>query len=419
MKSIRELYHLYLDSTGIDTDSRNIRPGSIFAALRGDKFDGNKYALNAIEQGAMYAIVDADSGIEHPQAIPTNLPVLRVLQSLATYHRLQFDIPVLGLTGSNGKTTTKELLACVLAKKYKVHYTKGNLNNHIGVPLTLLSMAKAAEIAIIEMGANHQKEIKQLCEIALPTHGMITNIGKAHLEGFGGPEGVIKGKKELYDWLIQQEGHIFYNSDDVLLSELVAPYLSKTAYQPSAYKTTGTKSIALQNKNQTIKTQLSGHYNAMNIVAALKVGQYFGVSPTKAAEAIACYEPRNNRSQLVQIGSNTIILDAYNANPSSMKLSIENLIHIEGERLAILGDMLELGEASKQEHQAIVDLLIRTNTQALLVGKHWPIDGHEFPIYPSIKELDFTKYTKDLRNTSILIKGSRSIGLEKLLEKRN
>lgn len=436
MITIPALYEVYRQHPSVCTDSRKVKAGDLFFALKGASFDGNQYALQALRDGAAYAVVDDESlaGLEKCLLVED---VLSALQQLATHHRRQFTIPILALTGSNGKTTTKELIATVLQQRYKTHYTRGNFNNHIGVPLTLLAMPTDTEIAVIEMGANHQKEIMALCTIAEPTHGMITNIGKAHLEGFGGPEGVKKGKGEMYDWLKQNAGVIFLHANDPVLSEMAGNYTKVIRYKGltpeekiNDYLTEiQCLSVAPLIKMQFIsrheaviqaQTHLIGSYNFPNAMAAVAIGKYFKVKSVDIAHALESYIPDNNRSEIIRMGSNTILLDAYNANPSSMAVALENLKALEvPAKVAILGDMLELGEYSETEHERIAALALDAGVQQLiLVG----------PLFAQLKlsppHLNFLNveavesWWKDqhLENTTILIKGSRGMRLETLLK---
>ena len=398
---IKELYEIYKAHPVVTTDSRNCPEGSIFFALKGETFDGNKFAMQALEKGCAYAVVDdltqctmhnAQCTINESQFIEVD-NVLDTLQALARYHREQLDIPFVGITGTNGKTTTKELVATVLSKKYRVHYTQGNFNNHIGVPLTLLSIKPDCEMAVIEMGANHPGEIKALADIALPTCGLITNVGKAHLEGFGSLEGVINTKKELYDNLAERGGHVFVNAaNPLLMKALDNVQCTMHNAQLTTYSSTADVKanvngrllrcapyVEFEWKSQlsTLNTQLSTHivgaYNLDNMLAAITVGLHFGVAEEDICDAISNYVPANNRSQLTKTERNTLIVDAYNANPTSMMAAIDNFELMEGEnKLAILGDMLELGEQSEIEHQTIVCRLLESKIEkVILVGKEF------------------------------------------------
>ena len=412
------------------TDSRKIKPGCIFFALKGERFNGNKFAKEAIKQGAAYAIIDEEEYQIGGQFILVK-NVLKTLQDLAAHHRRQFQIPVIAITGSNGKTTTKELISAVLSSHYKTHFTKGNFNNHIGVPLTLLAMQQGTEVAIIEMGANHLGEIDFLCKIAQPTHGLITNIGKAHLEGFGGLEGVKKGKSELYRYLANNNGAAFVNQDEPFLSSLVENVRWKIFYKKGPIPKSDSIPFEIQLLSETpfiqaafasddntfieIKSRLIGQYNFANIMTAAVMGIYFKVPSEKIKTAIENYVPSNNRSQVVIIETNTFLLDAYNANPTSMKNALSHFSKMDApKKIAILGAMKELGEHAEAEHKAIVALAEECNFEKMiLVGKEYDPVGH--PFFENIDELKkwFTK--QEFRNTHFLLKGSRSIGLEKLL----
>lgn len=437
---IKELYEVYKAHPVVTTDSRNCPKGSIFFALKGETFDGNKFAVAAIEKGCAYAVVD-DKTIEHPQTILVD-NVLDALQQLARYHREQLDIPFVGITGTNGKTTTKELVATVLSKKYRVHYTQGNFNNHIGVPLTLLSIKPDCEIAVVEMGANHPGEIKTLANIALPTCGLITNVGKAHLEGFGSLEGVINTKKELYDNLAARGGHVFVNAaNPLLMNVLNAESYTTYSSNPDVVADVNGRLVrcAPYVEFEWAKFQLSTHfvgaYNLDNMLAAITVGLHFGVDEKDICDAISNYVPANNRSQLTKTERNTLIVDAYNANPTSMMAAIDNFDLMEGEnKVAILGDMLELGEQSEVEHQNIVRRLMESKIEKIiLVGKEFSkctmhnaqpmvlslgekctIDGR-FVVYKSLEVLLETQCIASLQSQLILLKGSNGIGLYKLI----
>ncbi len=432
---IKELYEIYKAHPVVTTDSRNCPEGSIFFALKGETFDGNKFAVAAIEKGCAYSVVD-DKTIEHPQAILVD-NVLDILQQLARYHREQLDIPFVGITGTNGKTTTKELVATVLNKKYRVHYTQGNFNNHIGVPLTLLSIKPDCEIAVIEMGANHPGEIKTLANIALPTCGLITNVGKAHLEGFGSLEGVINTKKELYDNLAARGGHVFVNAaNPLLMNVLDAKSYTTYSSNPDVEADVNGKLLRcapyvefdwnLNNAqctmhNAQLSTHFVGAYNLDNMLAAITIGLHFGVDEKDICDAISNYVPANNRSQLTKTERNTLIVDAYNANPTSMTAAIDNFDIMEGEnKMAILGDMLELGEQSEVEHQNIVHRLMESKIERIiLVGKEFKkacetLDVNKFEIIESLGD-DFKSQLSVLNSQLILLKGSNGIGLYKLI----
>jgi UDP-N-acetylmuramoyl-tripeptide--D-alanyl-D-alanine ligase len=422
-----ELYQKFLQSTGITTDTRAIGQGQMFFALKGDKFNANCFAQEALEQGASFAVVDEAEHALNERCILVN-NVLESLQKLANYHRKTFNIPVIGLTGSNGKTTNKELLSRVLATKYRVHATKGNLNNHIGVPLTLLSMPANTEMAVIEMGANHQKEIASLCEICEPNYGFITNLGKAHLEGFGGEEGVLKGKGELFDFLKKNQGSTFVNENNQAVMSLAknkdlskAIYFGKTQYALKLVSDNPAVVFETPSLSQTYTTHLGGTYNFENIQTAFAIGQYFGVSAAAAAEAIALYNPTNNRSQIIEKGTNTFLMDAYNANPSSMAAAISNFItlHTTKPKVVVLGDMFELGEYAQLEHEAIGQLVASGEFgQVILFGDNMK---HALKFLPNAYyftdkfSLHNWLIDKAFSNTFFLVKGSRGVGLESIL----
>lgn len=424
------LYIKFLSqSQKITTDTRKIESGQLFFALKGSNFDGNKYAIEALNQGAKYAIIDDKSiyGL-HPNLILVD-DVLKTLQELALYHRRKLNIPIIAITGSNGKTTTKELIKEVLSKKYRVAYTKGNLNNHIGIPLTLLDIKANDEIAIVEMGANHIGEIASYCLYTEPNYCLITNIGKAHLEGFGSIEGVLKGKTELFEYIKKNNGIAFVNKDDIQLKtkseNIKCIYYSKLDLTNNiSGKILPSEKylnicISIENELLEINTNLAGIYNFYNVLAAYTIGHFFEVPNNEIKLAIENYIPTNSRSQLIKRESNTIILDAYNANPSSMDVAITNLCSIEGQKIAILGAMKEMGEFSKKEHQLLVENCINSSISIIaFVGKEF-----EF-IEPSarIKYFETTEEAKDwflmsyFKDSTILIKGSRSMTLEKIIE---
>ena len=424
VQHIEDIYAAYLASTGITTDSRNVAKGNIFFALKGDHFNGNQYSLQALEKGAVLAVVDEDVPGRHEQHIRVN-NCLETLQLLAAHHRKQLDIPVIGLTGSNGKTTTKELIARVLAGKFKTHATSGNLNNHIGVPLTVLGIGKDTQIAVIEMGANHVGEIAALCEIARPTHGLITNIGKAHLEGFGSYQGVIIAKTELFRFLGNTGGYAFVNSDDALLMEH-SEHLNRHTYgrtsdgDTMATITATLPFLEIRWKAHQICTGLYGDYNFDNIMAAISMGEFFGIPEQVTADAIATYRPANSRSQLLQTADNRIFLDAYNANPSSMVAAIRNFEQQKGaSKVLILGDMLELGQDSFQEHLNIIQSIAGKFKTVILVGPEFAkaSTGKEFQVFENTHEAGEWLLEHPLKGYDILVKGSRGIALEKLLDR--
>lgn len=427
--AMNTLYTYFLQSTGISIDSRNIHAGCMFIALKGPSFNGNTFAGKAIENGASYAVVDEKEFEDVSNNIFCVENGLRFLQDLANHHRKQFDIPVIGITGSNGKTSTKELIAAVLAEKYTVLATKGNLNNHIGVPLTLLQLNKEHEIAVVEMGANHFGDIKELCDIAEPTHGIITNIGKAHLEGFKSFEGVLKTKKELYDAVEANEGLVMYNADDSLLKEHLPINTLLMSYGTKNAEITGdlerlTPFVELSWKKEgyqspVLSTHLVGQYNFYNFLAAIAFGSLFDVDPEKINKAVQTYEPTNKRSQVAKTKSNTLILDCYNANPTSMRSALESFAQIEhADKFFIIGDMLELGEESHKEHRAIVDLVDELNLTGWTVGNEFSsfrsdgVTNH----FSNAKEVIACLQATPLNNKLILLKGSRGIGLEVLEE---
>lgn len=398
----------------------------MFVALKGENFDANTFAEEALAKGAKYVIVDNPTYATSDKTIFV-VDSLTALQQLATYHREYLKIPIVALTGSNGKTTTKELIQVVLAKKFKTKATKGNLNNHIGVPLTLLSFSKETEIGIVEMGANHQKEIEFLCEIAKPDYGYITNFGKAHLEGFGGIEGVIKGKSEMYTYLKANSKTVFVNLDDAIQNDKTIDFNRITFSQKDTSANVFINEISANPfvKIKTLTTEINSHliglYNTNNINVAITIGNYFGVSTSDIKVAIESYIPENNRSQLINKDSYEIILDAYNANPSSMKVALENFIQLDKtNKIAILGDMYELGEESLAEHKYIVDFLTKNSSfECYFIGKYFfenKSENSNFHFYES-----FEMFSNSLRNTNwkdktILIKGSRGMALERTLE---
>jgi len=414
---IANLYKLYCQHFLVDTDTRNIRKNTLFFALKGDNFNGNSFAEEALKLGASFAIVDEEAYETKENIILVN-NVLETLQQLANYHRRHLKIPIIGLTGSNGKTTTKELIHVVLNKKHNTQATKGNLNNHIGVPLTLLSMTDKTELGVVEMGANHLKEIALLCAISEPDFGYITNFGKAHLEGFGGMGGVIKGKSELYAFLKENNKTVFVNPEDKIQVEKTQE-INTINFKVEALRfLEANPFVKLSYNNNTIQSNLIGAYNYSNIAAAITIGAYFKVSDEAIKEAIESYVPKNNRSQIIETKSNKIILDAYNANPSSMKVALENFAAINAEtKVVILGDMFELGDESLQEHQAIVDLAISLNFETtFFVGENFnqlKTDAHQFKTYELLE--DYIK-KNPLENQSILIKGSRGMRLERVLD---
>jgi UDP-N-acetylmuramoyl-tripeptide--D-alanyl-D-alanine ligase len=423
---IEKLYSCYLESGKVSTDTRNIVPGSVFFALKGDRFNANTFARQALENGANYAVLDEVQYAVNDRCIVVP-DVLEALQKLATHHRSQLTIPVIGLTGSNGKTTSKELVNAILSKKYKTYSTKGNLNNHIGVPLTLLAIDTSVEIAVVEMGANHLGEIALLCSIANPTHGFITNIGKAHIGTFGGFENIIRAKSELYQHIISTKGTIFINSQNEILANMAKRFESPVFYpaQGDYYhcELLGADPFVRikTESNAIVQTNLIGSYNFENIAAALCIGKYFGVAETLSNRAIAEYLPSNMRSQLIQTTANTVIMDAYNANPSSMQAAIENMAAMESKhKVLILGDMFELENEEEKEHRSIGRLLRQfVFDKVYLCGPLMQWAKAEYPdaMHFQNKELLTEELKKNpLKDATILIKASRGIGLETILE---
>lgn len=419
---IQDLYIRWKESIGITTDSRKVEPGQIFFALKGDNFDGNAYAMAALNQGASWVVVDNPSlAQEQDPRIVIVEDVLTTLQLLARHHRDQLNIPILAITGSNGKTTTKELTRDVLLSKYRILATRGNLNNHIGVPLTVLSITDEIELAIIEMGANHQGEIDLLCKVANPDYGIITNIGKAHLDGFGGMEGIKKGKSELYRYLSAHGGTIFLNEEDEILKSLVPAGGAVVPYRPSDILQARDDHdlISYESNGNLYHTQLYGAYNINNIAFAIAAGRYFNVPEDQIHLAITCYKPGNNRSQLFEYQNNHIILDAYNANPSSMKASIESFVKMGGEQVIVLGDMFELGAYAKEEHAAVLALIDNyVFVDKIFIGAAFlsVSQGHSGHFF---KDIDTAKaYFRNchFHNKNILLKGSRGIAVERILE---
>ena len=425
MMTIADLYKIYLQYPSVQTDTRKLKKGDIFFALKGPSFNGNEFARNAIDAGAAYAFIDDNRySIEGKTILVED--VLTLLQQLAKYHRQQLTIPFLAITGSNGKTTTKELIHAVLSASLKTYTTEGNLNNHIGVPLTILKIRQDAEMAVIEMGANHLREIASYCEIALPTHGLITNCGKAHLEGFGSEEGVRKGKGELYDHLRTHKGTAFVMWDYPYLREMSKGIQEIYTYGTKDAKTIGNVSQSGQylevkfteGFTGTIQTNLVGDYNLPNVLAAVAVGSYFNIEEAKIKAAIEGYSPTNSRSQLLQKGSSKIILDAYNANPSSMKAAIENFAKAEGTgKILALGAMAELGTDSLKEHSDIIKEIDKHQWEdVLLVGGDFMKVDHTYRKFNSPSEAgEWLQKTKH-DNGFFLIKGSRSMQMERLLD---
>jgi UDP-N-acetylmuramoyl-tripeptide--D-alanyl-D-alanine ligase len=421
--NIADIYKIYQQYPSVQTDSRKLQKGDLFFALKGPNFNGNHFAQQALDQGASYVVADESLSFSDERIIAVE-DVLTTLQQLAKYHREQFDIPFIAITGSNGKTTTKELVHAVLSSGYKTYTTQGNLNNHIGIPLTILKIKGDAQIAVIEMGANHLKEIEGYCQYAQPTHGLITNIGKAHLEGFGGAENVKKGKGELFDYLNKNNGTAFVNMDDPAVAELGRALVNTIRYGSQGENATGNllkKDPFIEVKIKTgesIQTNLVGAYNLPNVLAAVCIGQYFKLDTGKIKNAIENYTPSNSRSQLITSDTNTVIMDAYNANPGSMKAAIENFASMRGDKkILLLGDMKELGEDSRKEHEAIISLIGQYKwNDVVLVGKIFSEINHPYIHFEnSLQARDWLR-SRQIQNTQMLIKGSRSMQMEKVLE---
>ena len=424
--NIEALHQLFLKAKSVSTDTRTLEKGTLFFALKGENFNGNTFAKKALDLGASYCIIDEVKEPDNERFILVD-DVLQTLQKLANYRRNYLNIPIIALTGSNGKTTTKELIYSVLKQHYNTQATLGNLNNHIGVPLTLLRMDDSTEIGIVEMGANHIGEIAQLCKIANPDFGYITNFGKAHLEGFGSEEGVVKGKSELYDYLKQKKGTIFLNLDDKKQVKQVGDYQNRITFSE---RESSNFTIALQRESPFLKieisktiihTQLLGRYNFTNTAAAIAVGLLFDVDLTSIKKGIESYAPKNNRSQIIKQNSNIIILDAYNANPSSVEAALKNFNNMEGDqKIVLLGDMFELGKQSYAEHQSIIDLAQKLDfLQLYLVGNHF-FDHHQnysnILFFKDFERLKIHLEDYPIKQSMVLVKGSRGMALERLLE---
>jgi UDP-N-acetylmuramoyl-tripeptide--D-alanyl-D-alanine ligase len=429
--SVETLYSLYLKHPKIVTDSRKAEKGSIFFALKGDNFDGNDFAAQALQSGCNCAVVDRPAAMPEDKRYIVVDNVLTALQNLAGMYREKLNIPVIAITGTNGKTTTKELVKCVLSSGYEVYATSGNLNNHIGVPLTLLSIPRQAQVAIVEMGASHPGEIRELCRIAMPDYGLITNIGKGHLEGFGGFEGVKQTKKELYDYIEKHIGTIFYNAEN----ELLAGMLRNTQADTVSYGMSGHSDcwgeitdaspylrmkLHIGANSFDVTTQLAGVYNFENLIAAACIGNYFNIPPDRIACSLAGYTPQNNRSQIVNTDRNRLLLDYYNANPTSMEQSLKNFFeYAENAKMVILGDMFELGDAAQQEHEIVVEQLRQhPGTVSIVTGKQF------YGAARNVPEIRAFETTEDLQEwiknnppegKFILLKGSRAMKLEKLV----
>ena len=425
----KTLYSYFLKSSSVITDTRKIEKNALFFCLRGENFNGNKFAKEALQKGAAFVVIDDSEYFKKNSQYILVEDCLKSLQELAKYHRLQFDIPVIGLTGSNGKTTTKELIYSVLSERFNTTATFGNLNNHIGVPLTLLRINKNTEIALIEMGANHLKEIEFLCNITKPTHGYITNFGKAHLEGFGSIEGVIQGKSELYKSLENTKGTALINSEDKLQVRLTKNQAKQQFGNKEAdivitsnnYTTKDNNHLSVSFQSTIINSKLKGTYNYSNIKAAIAFGFIFDISLEKIKKGIEGYIPKNNRSQWLKTERNTVILDAYNANPSSMTVALESLLNSNTKnKILILGDMLELGDYAADEHQKIIEILNKkTPETVILVGKEFKktkTSNSNFHKFEETKDVIPFLQKKNFQNKTILIKGSRGIALEVLQE---
>ncbi|WP_026717797.1 UDP-N-acetylmuramoyl-tripeptide--D-alanyl-D-alanine ligase [Flavobacterium gelidilacus] len=423
---INTIYSKFLECSSVSTDTRRIDNNSLFVALKGENFDANTFAKDALNKGAKYIIIDNKEFYIDDRTILVN-DSLKTLQELANFHRKALKLSIIGLTGSNGKTTTKELINVVLSKKYKTIATIGNLNNHIGVPLTLLRLTNETEIGIIEMGANHQKEIEFLCEIAEPDFGYISNFGKAHLEGFGGTEGVIKGKSEMYTFLNNNKKTVFVNLDDSIQKEKTLG-LNRFTFSQNDKKSNvfissveANPMVNIKYNDVFIQSHLIGIYNANNISAAITIGKYFKIDDLAIKEAIENYIPENNRSQMIQKNGNEIIMDAYNANPSSMNAALINFFQLDkNPKIAILGDMFELGDESFEEHQKIVELVSNySEVEVYFIGKHFyktKKDSNHINFFEDFESFSNALKGKDFKNSLLLIKGSRGMALERTLD---
>ena len=425
MIQIDELYTLFLQHPQVTTDSRDCPAGSLFFALKGESFDGNAYAKQALDSGSSYAVVDNPDVVDPiDKRFLLVDDVLTTLQQLANYHRRQLNIPIIGVTGTNGKTTTKELISTVLSKKYNVLYTQGNFNNHIGVPKTLLRLNRQHEIAVIEMGANHPGEIKTLVNIVEPNYGIITNVGKAHLLGFGSFEGVIKTKGELYDFLREHDGTVFINENNPHLMG-IADGLQLVSYGNNGELIDCSPYLHLRVKGMDVQTNLIGAYNLDNALAAACIGQFFEVADEDICAALSEYTPTNNRSQLVKTGKNTLIVDAYNANPTSMKAALDNFHRMNmPNKMIIIGDMRELGDASHEEHVKILQLVYKYSFPLVwLVGKELrgattdiPDYSSSFIFFADVEEVKMALEKIGIKDRTILIKGSNSLKLYTLTD---
>ncbi len=424
--SIIDLYDLFIHNPQITTDSRNCPKGSIFFALKGDKFDGNQYAGKALASGCVYAVIDnPDYYIGERTILVDN--VLKTLQQLAHHHRKVLGLPIIGITGTNGKTTTKELLAAVLSTKFNLLYTEGNFNNHIGVPLTLLRLTHDHEMAVIEMGASHPGDIKELVDIVHPNYGIITNVGRAHLEGFGSFEGVIRTKGELYDYIRRSKGKIFIKKENEYLQS-IAKGIEQITYGNGDDAFASGQVVSCdpflvfnwkqQGKLHTVETHIIGSYNLDNVLAAVAVGRFFKIPAERISRAIAAYEPTNNRSQFKKTDNNELIIDAYNANPSSMKVALDNFITMPVQPKAIiLGDMRELGPTSDELHAEVVEQIKKGQfDKVFLCGEHFSKVGKEFSPFATTEAMTEELRRQPLKGYHILIKGSHSMGLEKLAD---
>ncbi|MDB5121385.1 MAG: UDP-N-acetylmuramoylalanyl-D-glutamyl-2,6-diaminopimelate/D-alanyl-D-alanyl ligase [Sphingobacteriales bacterium] len=432
--NIEKLYSIYLEHPTICTDTRLIEEGCLFFALKGDNFNGNKFAHQALQKGAAYAIIDEEEYCQSARHILVS-DVLETLQNLAKHRRSQLKIPFIGITGTNGKTTTKELINAVLSQHYKTFATKGNLNNHIGVPLTILSIQADTEIAIIEMGANHQQEIEFLCSISQPTHGLITNVGKAHLEGFGSFDGVKKAKGELYTYLAEHQGIAFINQDNKILTEMANARLIKNTIDYGRSETSyvsgkilnsapyisikwSSRSEEFENNGLEANSNLTGTYNFENILAAITIGCFFRLSPDEINKGVHSYLPSNNRSQITKTEQNTLICDYYNANPSSVQVALDNLETVNAEnKVLILGDMFELGDEAAAEHLEIVAKAQRIDlSKRIFIGQEfYKLKNTSDHFYPSTTEAFDALKNNPITNATILIKGSRGMKLETLV----